>query len=99
MAYVPFRAPVTGRYEVRPGQAPRTRKVKDPSPPLSTDGRRRYNRRRKAIEAALRTEVARQGRVVDLLMDHRIGAAAEAAIQCEIIRAKRSMGEGVHDEI
>jgi hypothetical protein len=62
------------------------------------DGRRRYVKRVRAVEAALRDELVRQGRVVDLITDHRIGAAAQAVTQLELCRAKRSLGEMIpHD--
>jgi hypothetical protein len=66
---------------------------------MSHDGRRLYSRRLKAIEAALRAELERQGRLVDLVMLHRIGAAAQAAVQLEICRAKRSLGEVIPEDI
>jgi hypothetical protein len=42
-------------------------------------------------------EVERQGRVLDIGTIHRCAAAAEAALQCEIIRVKRSIGEAVDE--
>jgi hypothetical protein len=86
-----------GRFMPIPNHIPK-RKPNRPNTLLTVDGRTRYVRRLKVIERALRAEVTRQGRVVDLVMDHRIGAAAEAAVMCEIVRARRSVGVFVDEE-
>jgi hypothetical protein len=75
------------------------RKVKDPSPPISTDGRRLYARRIREIERGLRSAIEQQGRIVDIGLSHRIAAAATLAVQVEVIRVKRAHGEEIHDEV
>jgi len=63
------------------------------------DGRRRYVKRVRAVEAALRDDLTRRGISIDLVTDHRIGAAAQAAVQLELCRAKRSLGEAIPHDI
>jgi len=95
------RNPATGRFEHIAGTPRRPkRRLIDPSKaPLSLDGRRRYSRRRRQIEAALRAAVEAQGRTVDIGLEFRIGAAATAQMQLEVLEARRSVGEDIPEDI
>jgi hypothetical protein len=96
------RDPVSGKFIVAPGTTPkwrRSRKALDPSPPITLDGRRRANRRLRAIERALTAEVQRRGRVLDVGVMQLIGHAAIAAFNVEMCRVKREYGEPVEDQV
>src|SRR5437870_13340244 len=86
-----------GRFGVAPGTqpAPLRGKIKNPSPPMKPDRRRRAEKRQEARERQLADALTKQGRVIDVDIEMWIEQAARADVNLQIIKAAKSRNREV----